>query len=175
MSGWIKTLTVSMCILTILMHVIPNGKFTKYVKFYAGLLFFLLAADPLLELFGKSGDLERLWQLEFLKEEYYDMETAVEGMADLKNEEIKTRYQQEILRQIKEIAAAYNLAVSSVKAQFGEEEGYRMTWIDVVIAQEVDEAKMNEEQINAVRQELSEVYSLAKEKIQVRKSGDGKL
>lgn len=162
MSGWVKTLTVSMCILTILMHLIPNGKFTKYVKFYAGLLFFLLAAKPVFELFGKSGELERLWQLEFLKEEYYDMETAVEGMADLKNEEIKTKYQQEILRQIKEIAAAYDVTVRAVDARFSEEDGYRLTGITVLTVQEEEDRKRN-----AVKQELSEVYSLEGERIRV--------
>ena len=43
MQNWIKTLVVGSCLLTMLLHMIPNGKFVKYVRFYAGLIFVLLA------------------------------------------------------------------------------------------------------------------------------------
>lgn len=158
MVAWAKSLMVSICIITILMHLVPNGKFGKYVKFYGGLLFFLLAVQPLLSLFGTQGELERLLQLEFLKEEYYDLETAMSGMEELKNDTIRTYYQQEILRQIETIAKAYGLENPSVTAAFSED-GYEIESVFLETGgQEAQTAA-------AVKAELSEVYSLREEQI----------
>ncbi|MFR3320848.1 MAG: stage III sporulation protein AF [Lachnospiraceae bacterium] len=52
MQNWIKTLVVGSCLLTMLLHMIPNGKFVKYVRFYAGLIFVLLAMQPVIQLFS---------------------------------------------------------------------------------------------------------------------------
>lgn len=161
MAAWAKTLMVSICIITILMHLVPNGKFGKYVKFYGGLLFFLLAVQPLLSLLGREGELERLLQLEFLKEEYYDLETAMNGMEELKNDAVRTYYQQEILRQIKTIVQAYGMEALSVTATFSED-GYTM---ESVI---LETGEPESQRAAAVKAELTEVYSLQEAQIKLR-------
>ena len=80
MEQWLKTMTGSMCVITILMHLLPQGKFTKYVRFYAGLLLFLIAVRPVLNIFTGDGGFERLLQMEFIREESYDMETFAVGI-----------------------------------------------------------------------------------------------
>ena len=114
MAEWLKSLAGGLCILTVLLHLIPDGKFTKYVKFYAGLLFFLIAARPVIRFFAGDGELERLLRLEFVKEEHYDLQNAVEGMSELKNSQISAALKQEIVRQITEISAAYSLTAYDV-------------------------------------------------------------
>ncbi|MCC8101298.1 MAG: stage III sporulation protein AF [Clostridiales bacterium] len=127
-----KTLVGSMCILTIFMHLVPDGRFAKYVRFYAGLVFFLLAVNPILEFLGDGDQLEQLLELEFLKEEYYDLETAAEGLSDLKNEQILTVYQEELKRQVSEIAAAYGLTVASTELFF-DEDGYSIESVSMTV------------------------------------------
>ena len=70
MMQWLKSVSSCLCILTIVLHLVPEGKFAKYVHFYAGLLFFLMTSEPVVELFVGDGELERLIKLEFLKEDY---------------------------------------------------------------------------------------------------------
>ena len=65
MREWLKLLLYSICIITLLLHLLPDGKFVKYVRFYAGLLFFLIALEPLLGLFLGNGELTKLLQLRF--------------------------------------------------------------------------------------------------------------
>ena len=163
MKEWLKMLTCSLCILTILMHLVPQRKFAKYVRFYAGLLFCFLAMKPVLGLFGKDGELERLLSLEFLKEEYYDMETAVDGMEELKNDVIRTSYQQEIVRQIREIAAAYGFWTADVQACFDAGEGYTLS--SVRVSAEIAEGQ--EQAADELRNEISGVYLLEPGKIMV--------
>lgn len=126
MSQWLKTLTGCLCILTVLMHLIPKGRFSVYVRFYGGLLFFLVAAGPIWKLLAGEGELERLLQLEFLRTDYYDLESSVEGMAELKNERIREAYRGEIARQVEEIALAYGIRAEKVQLSF-DGDGYRLT------------------------------------------------
>ena len=123
MREWLKLLLYSICIITLLLHLLPDGKFVKYVRFYAGLLFFLIALEPLLGLFLGNGELTKLLQLRFLKEEYRDLSGTVEGLGELKNTRIREAYQKEINRQIAEIAASCTGKEASARITFSAD-GY---------------------------------------------------
>lgn len=161
MSQWLKNLTGCLCILTVLMHLVPNKKFSRYVRFYGGLLFFLVAAGPLWKLFAGEGELERVLQLSFLKEDYYDLESSVAGMAELKNKRILEAYRGEIARQICETGAAYGLAVSDIGLTFDEDDAYRLTEIsftvDSLTAQDLTTSNPGKdaEQENGIGQDLN--------------------
>ncbi len=161
-SEWLRILTGSLCLLTILLHLVPDGKFAKYVRFYGGLLFFLIAAEPVLRIFAGEGELERLLQIEFLKEEYYDMETAVEGMADLKNDRIEEAYRQEITRQVEAVCAACGLTGVQAEVMFGED-GYSPASVFVSCTL----TGCPEGAVQAARSELSGVYMLPLSKISI--------
>lgn len=167
MSQWLKNLTGCLCILTVLMHLVPNRKFSRYVRFYGGLLFFLVAAGPIWNLFAGEGELERVLQLSFLKEDYYDLESSVAGMAELKNDRILEAYRGEITRQICETGAAYGLAVSDVGLTFDEDDAYRLTEISFSVGP-AEENKTAEESKTA-GQELN--GSALSEKASGQKTG----
>lgn len=159
MREWVKTLIGGVCVLTILLHLVPDGKFAKYVRFYGGLIFFLMAAGPVVSWFAGEGELERLLGMEFLKEDYYDLETAVEGMSELKNDRIRESYQQEIRRQIREIARAYGGSEAAVEVSFDRESGYELESVTIWTRAE--------EQVNGegLRQEIAGVYGLPANRI----------
>ena len=85
----------------------------------------MVATGPLWKLFAGEGELERLLQLEFLRTDYYDMESSVAGMAELKNDQIREAYRSELIRQIQAIAIAYGIEANNVQIAF-DESGYRM-------------------------------------------------
>lgn len=161
MVQWLKTVSAGLCILTILLHLVPNGKFEKYVRFYGDLLFLLVAAEPLLDFFTEEGALERLIQLEFLKEEHYELETSVKGMEELKNDSIRQAYQQEIQRQLEETVQAYGLEQVQAEAKFTAEDGYTLdqVWIS---AKGADAATLNR-----LCQEIAGIYSLEQTEIRI--------
>lgn len=171
MSAWMKSLTGCLCILTILLHLLPRGRFEKYVRFYGGLLFFLVAMGPLLDLLAGDGALERLLSLEFLREEYFDLETASEGMAELKNDRILEAYRREIRRQAGEIAAAYGLETAEVSLTFDAENAYRLTGISMVVSAGAPGGWGPQEDaaLEAARRELAGVYALGENQIRIRR------
>ncbi|MCD7885577.1 MAG: stage III sporulation protein AF [Lachnospiraceae bacterium] len=167
MTQWIKTISASICIMTILIHLIPDGRFAKYVRFYAGLLIFFMIMMPVLKLLGTEGELERYLQLEFLKEDYYDLETAAEGLADLKNDQILEAFQEELMRQISEVAEAYGLQMVSAEIVFGED-GYSIEAVSLE-AEAADE-KTEEEIADAAagaRGEIAGLYLISTVNINV--------
>lgn len=163
MEQWLKTLTGSMCIITILMHLLPGGKFTKYVRFYAGLLFFLMAVRPIMNFFTGEGEFERLLQLEFLKEEYYDMETSIAGMEELKNSQIAEAYHTELYRQVQEIAVSCGVSVSGLELKFGEDDVYSLEKIEIATENEAAETCCE-----ALKNELSGLYMIEKRDILIK-------
>lgn len=162
MSQWLKSLSASLCILTILLHLIPKGKFAKYVQFYGGLLLFLVASKPVWEIFVGEGELGRLLQLEFLKEEYYDLETSVNGLEELKNDQIQKAYQNEIRRQMEELLTAYEVSDAQVELYFEEENGYLLKRVDLHTVKEDQQEKLD-----TVCQEIAGVYDLDRKDIRI--------
>ncbi len=180
MIAWLKTLVGAVCILTILLHLIPEGKFAKYVRFYAGLLFFLMAVSPLLDFLTGEGELERLLQLEFLKEDYYNLETAVEGMGELKNDAILAAYQIEIRRQIQTVAEAYGANAGAVEVAFDPADEYQIRAVSIELmndteAGEADAGKELSAAAGQIREELASVYGLMPGRISITGLGGRRL
>lgn len=162
MQEWVRTIIGTICILTVLINLIPNGKFAGYVRFYAGLIFFLMAAAPILQWFTGEGELERFLEIAFLKEEYSDLETAVEGMSDLKSEQIRIACQKELQRQVGAIASAYGGEATKVQVSFGEPDGYGMTGVSLCLPEGTDA-----ETKDRIRKELAAVFELPEARIQI--------
>lgn len=161
MAEWLKSLAGGLCIFTVLLHLIPDGKFAKYVRFYAGLLFFLIAARPVIRFFAGDGELERLLRLEFVKEQRYDLQNAVEGMSEFKNSQIASALKQEIARQVTEISSAYGLKAYDITLVFGEEDAYLLKGLSFFVSGGEDTA------IESVRRELSGIYALEAKEIRI--------
>lgn len=159
MAHWLKSLAGGLCIMTVLLQLIPDGKFSKYVRFYAGLLFFLMAAHPAIRLLAGDGELERLLQLEFVKEEHYDMETAVKGMEDLKNEQVIQAYRKEVERQIYGITRAYQAEPQNVSVQFDSDNIYQIEQIAMTVI------SSGNTDTNAIREEIAGIYMLTQSDI----------
>jgi len=172
LTQWMKTLAGSMCILTVFTHLVPDGRFTKYVRFYAGLVFLLLAVNPILELLGDGSQLEQLLELEFLKEEYYDLETAAEGLSNLKNDQILAAFQAELERQVSEIASAYGLTVISAEVVFGED-GYFIESVSLTVEKPSGEGENSssenqaDDALQQTKTELAGLYLLPESEIKM--------
>lgn len=51
---WIKQIIYLLIFLTLTLQILPDGKFRKYVKFFAGLIFVLTLLNPLISMMGKG-------------------------------------------------------------------------------------------------------------------------
>ena len=154
MANWLKSLMGGICIITILLHLLPEGKFTKYVKFYAGLLFCLMVLKPVLNFFAGDGEFERLLSLELLKEKYYE----------LKNHEIMEAYRAELTRQIQELGNSYQIEISEIDTYFDEKDEYQLKGIELSVKEGTEDTKIEE-----LKKEISQLYLVERKDILVTK------
>lgn len=67
--AWIKNLAVFYLLFTMVLHLVPAGKYEKYVRFFMGLLLILLLLIPVFTLLGKSEELGKSFQLLYGRKE----------------------------------------------------------------------------------------------------------
>lgn len=118
---WVKTLTVSICIMTIISQLIPQEKYAKYVRFYSGFIFLLIVINPVLKFFSVQTEFADYLKIEFIKEEYSELERKADSLADLKMEQIQTSLEKESSRQIQMLASAYGFKNAKVSIRYGED------------------------------------------------------
>ena len=163
MREWLGKIAGILCIMTIMLQLLPEGSSGKYVKFYASLLYLLVAAGPTLRLFTQEDLLERFLKLELLKEEHYDLESAVEGLQGLKNEMFQNVYEQELTCQFEEIVQAYGAFAEDTDIQFEDDNTLREVKIKIRTEDETAAEK--------IRREITGIYGLEQDRIQIEEAG----
>jgi hypothetical protein len=159
MREWFGKIAGVLCVMTVMLHLIPEGSFSKYVRFYASLLYLLVAAGPVIRFFTKEDVLERFLKLELIKEEQYELGTAVEGLQDLKNESFQSVWKQEIVRQFGEIASAYGAEMTDASLVVGEDWTLQEAELQLLDGQDGTAEKISEE--------IASIYGLKPDQIRV--------
>ncbi len=162
MREWLGEMAGILCIMTIMLQLLPEGGFRKYVKFYASLLYLLAAAGPILRLFSQEDLLERFLKIELLKEEHYDLESAVAGLEGLKNELFRSAYEKELTAQFGEIAEAYGVFAESVRILFFDDDTLREVKIKIS-----PKDNLTSDAEDKIKREISGIYGLEQERIQI--------
>lgn len=57
---WMKNLAVFYIFLTVVTHLVPDGRYEEYIRFFMGLLLILLMMAPLLEVMNLKSQVESL-------------------------------------------------------------------------------------------------------------------
>ncbi|MDY4693767.1 MAG: stage III sporulation protein AF [Blautia sp.] len=74
---WIRNLAVFYILFTAILHLIPNDRYEKYVRFFMGLLLIFMMSSPVFSLFGKRQELwdsfRKNFEMENLKKEELEM------------------------------------------------------------------------------------------------------
>ncbi len=58
---WIENIVFYLIVLVVIMQIIPNSSYQKYVRFFAGMILILMLAVPILKIF----DMERYQDTEY--------------------------------------------------------------------------------------------------------------
>ena len=170
MQNWIKTLVVGSCVLTMLLHVIPNGKFVKYVRFYAGLIFVLLAMRPVIQLL--SGDaFEELLQFALLREDSAELAAAVEGMREMKDTQIMEACQKELEGQLEDLACACGADAAKVAVRFSDSPEGIADAVSIFIRISDGTTEQYRHAASAIREKAETLYGIDSEAIRISDEG----
>ncbi len=101
-------------------HLLEKSSFSKYIRFFLGLLFLLVVISPVVEAFAGENPIQVKLDLSFLDERRADVQDAME-LADKKTaEKMKQAYEDAMMEQI-QMLLGDAVAVGDVDADFTEE------------------------------------------------------
>ena len=84
--SWIKCLAIFYILLTMLIHLVPTGKYQRYVRFFMGLLLMVMLITPMLSILEKAKTLPEsfssLYQQEEKKRLTFDMENLQKSLLE---------------------------------------------------------------------------------------------
>lgn len=78
--NWIKPIIYFSIFITVMLHLLPGEKYTKYIRFFAGLLMIVLVMRPVLNLFGNGDFSEQIFSQDFYQEQSEEIALDIESM-----------------------------------------------------------------------------------------------
>jgi Stage III sporulation protein AF (Spore_III_AF). len=115
---WVKNISFYLILVTMITYLMPNAKYKKYLKFFTGVLLVVLVIQPFVNLTNRKDILNRAFLVEGLKEEINSIKRETQVIQNVQNDAIKQGYEEEIERQIGEIASKQNLYIQSVEVKW---------------------------------------------------------
>lgn len=79
--GWIKSIVYFSVFLTVLLQLLPNEKYKKYIRFFAGLLMMLLVLKPVFSLFDTDVSKD-VFSDEFYQEQSEEIELDMKELEE---------------------------------------------------------------------------------------------
>lgn len=107
MNGFIKSIVSFMLLAPLILHVVPNESYKKYISYYIGLLFILILIRPIGNLLNIEDWMQEKWKEYHVK---FEMDTS------FKDNSFAEWTQEKILDYVKETGKNYGLEVESCNA-----------------------------------------------------------
>lgn len=97
---WVRNLAVYYIILTALMHIMPGSQYSKYIRYFMGILLILIISSPLLNLLHLKEQMNGLFQKKMLEEEFLNPQWG-QQQGNTARDYYLQAYEQEVAEQIK--------------------------------------------------------------------------
>lgn len=81
--GWIRSLAVFYIVFTSILHLVPNKKYDRYVRFFMGMILILMMSAPVFALLGKSEELMKNFSGNYLLEDGRREQMELENLQKL--------------------------------------------------------------------------------------------
>ena len=165
--SWIKCLAIFYILLTMLIHLVPTGKYQRYVRFFMGLLLILVLIQPLLT----AGQLEQIlsWETlsEGIRQEYEDFSMEKKYLEQEGKDYVQKNCQKEMERQIKTLLEQLSYESTEVRVDFFNGEKLDVKEIRCVIRR-ADGNPPGEGEPAQVKRKLAQVYNLPEGNINIK-------
>lgn len=121
--NWIKEFLIIYFILTILMHLVANDQYKKYLRFFSGIILLTALISPVTKLFGNAGQLESLISYEAFWEQLDSARQDSQKMEFLQNDHYVKKYEE---------AAAKDMYAQAVQ------QGYPVSRVSVTLTKDYE-------------------------------------
>ncbi len=98
---WARNLAVYYIILTALMHIMPDPRYSRYVRSFMGILLILIVTSPLLNLLHLEEQMDGLFHKKILEEEFAQPFWGQVQGEEIVRDHYLQAYEQEVAEQIR--------------------------------------------------------------------------
>lgn len=145
---WIRNMAVFYILFTAVLHLAPDKKYEKYVRFFMGLLLIFMMSTPVFSLFGKGEELVESFQFYFAQENNVKEKQEFEN---LQKAYLERGYETELGKEIQESLQKKGIEIQEVQVDIEGEQ------ISAVI---ITKGEVTQEQKGRIADELMEKWGL---------------
>ncbi|MDO5539472.1 MAG: stage III sporulation protein AF [Eubacteriales bacterium] len=177
--SWVKNVMVGLCLMELFSHLVRREDYRRYIRFFGGIIVLVMIISPVLQLFSGTDLFDEALQRAMLQEEAINIELANQTLAELQNRKISEVYQQELERQMREIAESHHQRVISINTELEERAGYaaEIKSVTMLVAKirsgvsvfetEKGERQGQMESLEEIKTEIASMYNVEKEQITI--------
>lgn len=173
---WVKNLVCFYLLLTVVLHLLPQKSYRKYIRFFAGMLLIILVVSPVLSLLGNEEALKsKISQAEFFQD-LDNMKLDTEHLEAVQKETYLREYENALEMDVGRMAEQKQLVAQAVEVRLTEEyevESIEMTVSfagdDSIFVQRASYAGDSTEypQVYELKRDLMEYYRLDESRISI--------
>lgn len=157
--GWIKNLAFFFIFLTVILNLLPDEKYRRYVKSFLGLLLLLVVCKPLFSLFGLGDVLAGYLRKESIGEKFDELENSAGILQEQTDEYYREAVLAEVRSQVEDAARAHGLTPEEVRVQMRSDGGgLRLLSVSV---------RGEERAARSFQKEMMQTYELTEAQVQI--------
>ncbi len=80
---WIENITFYLVIVTVMIQLIPNNSYKKYVRFFMGLILIIMLSNPIMKILGMEKSFEEYYQEAKYEQKIKEIEEATKYLEDI--------------------------------------------------------------------------------------------
>lgn len=146
--NWVRSLAVFYVTLTAVVHMIPEGRYEKYVRFFMGILLVFMLCVPFFSLLGQGEELLSSFEESFLNETVRQQEEEENNIQEIW---LRKEYEREIANRIRQVLMNQNLEPDQLQVNVDALK------VEAVL---IYNEELSEEQKRRVKNELEEECGL---------------
>ncbi|NLJ96151.1 MAG: stage III sporulation protein AF [Clostridiales bacterium] len=191
---WVRKIVIYLILNTIIMNLLGNSSYKKYVSLVSGMILLLIVLSPFLKLLKIDSILDYYLNANIYKTEANDFERELRLMEEKQRETVFTDYKDKIRRQVEELILEEGLfiyefdlvmnldeesesfgEISAMNINAGYEENlgvpvHKISIDKIIISTKSKESIPNPEEIH-IKNKLSDFYNMKQDNINISIQG----
>ena len=156
---WIKNIVIYMIINTIIMNLLGNKSYKKYVSIVSGMILVLIVISPLVSFMKLEENLDYFLQSNDFAIETSDFKNDLNRMEEQQSNAIFAEYQDKIKLQVKDLLLEESVYLDSFHITLDRDAGHS-TFGEILSMNITAKLEQNEEEDNADKLQIDEIAIL---------------
>ena len=155
--SWIRNIVVYMIMNTIVMNLLGNKSYKKYISIVSGMILVLIVITPILKLVKLDQSLDYFFNSKNFVVDTSEFQNELEGVEKDQQEAVFAEFENEIKEQVKEMLQKENVSVDSIDIIFNTDSESEMFGsieamkIHAVVDESQDSSDKNELNIDEIK------------------------